>query len=78
MDSCVFSSLLSLPYDCLSFLFLCVRRIMGSGSTGTPHYNRASWFGVGKGFLYIKPRRCPARGSGTAAAIALRAACSGL
>ena len=50
---------------------------MGGRSTGTPHYNRASWFGVGEGF-FRKARRCPARGSDTAAAMALRAACSGL
>ena len=54
-----------------------VRRYMGRRSTGIPHYNRASWFGVGKG-LFRKARRCLVRGSGTAAAMALRAPCSRL
>ena len=45
---------------------------------GVPHYNRASWFEVGKGYTFRKARRCSLGGSGTAAAMALRAACSGL
>ena len=71
-------SFLFLSTFCLLFLFsLLSRRVMGGRSTGTPHYNRASWFGVGE-YFFIKARCCPARGSGTTAAIALRAACSGL
>ena len=59
----------SVVFVCLSLSF--VRRFMGGRSTEVPHYNRASWFGVGKCFL-IKARRCTARGSGYAAAMALR------
>ena len=43
-----------LCYD-FCFLFSLVRRFMGGRSTGIPHYNRASWFGVGKGFLIKSP-----------------------
>ena len=50
---------------------------MGSRSSGIPHYNRASWFEVGKGSPYKSPP-LPLRGSGTATAMALRAACSGV
>ena len=41
----------------LCFLLSFVRRFMGRRSTGIAHYNRASWFGVGKVF-FIKIRRC--------------------
>ena len=33
------------------FSFSFVRRIIGRRSPGTPHYDRASWSGVGKGYL---------------------------
>ena len=33
------------------FLFSFVRRIMGIRSPGIPHYDCASWSGVGKGYL---------------------------
>ena len=46
--------------------------IWGEGEIGTPYYNRASWFRVGKWYTCIKSRRCSERGSGTAAAMALR------
>ena len=53
------------------------KNVPNSWSHGTPHYNRASWFEVGKGY-FRKARRCPLGGSGFAAAMALWAACSGL
>ena len=56
MDSFVFSSFLSFSYGHVyPFFFLCVRRNIGSRSIGIPHYNRASWFRVGKGFFIYNP-----------------------
>ena len=40
------------------FLFSYVRRIMGRRRAGTPRYDRASWSGVGKGYLE-KPVAAP-------------------
>ena len=44
---------------------------------GTPHYDCAGWSGVRKGFMYKNPS-LSARGSGKAAAMALRAPSSGI
>ena len=51
---------------------------LGRRKPGIPHYNCVCWFEVGNGYSFRKARRCSLGGSGTAAAIALWAACSGL
>ena len=52
VNSFGFSSFLSfLLLKDVIFSLSFVRRLMGSRSTGIPHYNCASWFEVGKGFF---------------------------
>ena len=55
--SALFSPFLFFSYLADFSSFPCVRRLMGRRRFGTPHYNRASWFEVGKGF-FRKARRC--------------------
>ena len=57
-------------------VFLALGGPWGEGVFRTPHYNRASWFGVGK--VILEKPAAVRRGSSKAAAMALRAACSGI
>ena len=48
---------------------------LGRRRPGIPLYNCGSWFEVGNGYSFRKTRRYSLGGSGTAAALALRATC---
>ena len=63
-------------YFCIAFCTY--PRLLGRRRKGSPQHNRASWFEVGDGYTLEETRRCSLGGSGTAAAMALQAACSGL
>ena len=67
-------------FACVLFWFLCVALFFGGSGEkeiGEPCHNRSFRFGAGHGLKAEKWRCCP-RGQRQAAAIALRAACSGI